>query len=68
MWLKAFPVKSTDTETLASLLVTKIVCRYGVPSYLHNDQGASLTNNVMAAVYNHLGIAQTQKMLTILKS
>ena len=29
-WVEAFPMKSTDIETLASLLVTKIVCRYGV--------------------------------------
>ena len=29
-WVEAFPMKSTDTETLASLLVTEIVCRYGV--------------------------------------
>ena len=58
-WVEAFPVQSTDTETLASLLVTKIVCRYGVPSYLHSDQGANLTSNLMAAVCKHLGIAQT---------
>ena len=59
-WVEAFPVKSTDTETLASLLVTEIGCRYGVPSYLHSDQGADLTSNLMAAVCKHLGIAQTR--------
>ena len=59
-WVEAFPVQSTDTETLASLLVTKIICRYGVPSYLHSDQGANLTSNLMAAVCKHLGIAQMQ--------
>ena len=58
-WVEAFPVKSTDAETLASLLVTEIVCRYGVPSYLHSDQGANLTSNLMAAVCKHLGISQT---------
>ena len=57
-WVEAFPVKCTDSETLASLLVTKIVYRYGVPSYLHSDQGANLTSNLMAAVCKHLGIAQ----------
>ena len=59
-WVKAFPVQSTDTETLASLLVTKIICRYGVPSFLQSDQGANLTSNLMAAVCNHLEIAQMQ--------
>ena len=49
-WVEAFPVKATDTETLASLLVNEIVCRYGVPSYLYSDQGANLTSNLMAAL------------------
>ena len=57
-WVEAFPVKATDTETLASLLVNEIVCRYGVPSYLHSDQGANLTSNLITAVCTHLGISQ----------
>ena len=59
-WVEAFPVKSTDTETLASLLVHEIICRYGLPSYLHSDQGANLTSNLIAAVCKHLGIEQTK--------
>ena len=35
-WVEAFPVKSTDTETLATLLVNKVICRFGVPHYLHS--------------------------------
>ena len=53
-------MKSTDTDTLASLLVTIIVCRYGVPSYLHSDKGTNLISNLMAAVCNHLGISQSR--------
>jgi len=30
-WVEAFPVKSTDTETLARLLVDEVICRYGTP-------------------------------------
>ena len=59
-WVEAFPVKSTDTETLASLLVHEVICRYGLPSYIHSDQGANLTSNLMAAVCKHLGIEQTR--------
>ena len=55
-WVEGFPVKSTDTEMLASLLVHEVICRYGLPSYLHSDQGANLTSNLMAAVCKHLGI------------
>ena len=59
-WVEAFPVKAIDTETLASLLVDEIVCRYGVPSYLHSDQGANLTSNLMAALCKQLGTTQTR--------
>ena len=58
-WVEALPLKSIDNETLASLLVTEIVCRCGVLCYLHSDQGVNLTSNLMATVCNHLGIAQT---------
>lgn len=37
-WVEAFSLRSTDTETLATVLVDEIVFRYGVPSSLHNDQ------------------------------
>ena len=59
-WVEAFPVKATDTETLASLFVNEVVCRYGVPSYLHSDQDANLTSNLMAALCKQLGITQTR--------
>ena len=58
-WVEAFPVKATDTETLASLLVNEVVCRYGVPLYLHSDQG-NLTSNLMIALCKQLRITQTR--------
>ena len=54
-------MKTTDTETLASLLVNEIACRYGVHHmYLHNDQGVNLTSNLMASLYKQLGITQSE--------
>jgi len=44
-WVEAFPIKLTDSETLAQILVDEVICRYGVPSYLHSDQGANLTTS-----------------------
>ena len=40
--------------------MNEIVCRYGVPSYLHSDQGANLTSNLMAALCKQLGSTQTR--------
>ena len=50
-WVEAFPVKSTDAETLATFLI-EVVCRFGVPHYIHSDQGANLIGNLVAAVVN----------------
>ena len=58
-WVEAFPIQSTDTETLATLLVNDVICRYGTPSCLHSDQGTNLISNLMAAVCNLLGIKQS---------
>ena len=41
-WVDAFPLVATDSETLASVLVDEVVCRYGVPHVLQSDQGANL--------------------------
>ena len=40
--------------------MNEVVCRYGVPSYLHSDQGANLTSNLMSALCKQLGIKQTR--------
>ena len=44
-WVEAFALRSTDTETLARVLVNEIVCRCEVPSSLHSDQGVNLTSH-----------------------
>ena len=58
-WVEAFPVKATDTETLATLMVNEVICRFGVTHYIHSDQGANLTSNLMAAICRCLGMEQT---------
>ena len=59
-WVETFPITATDTETLATILVDEIVCRYGVPSTLHNDRGANLTSKVISVLCECLGIRRTQ--------
>ena len=59
-WVEAYPLPSTNAETLASVLVNGFICRFGVPRSLHSDQGANLTGAVMKALCNLLGINRTQ--------
>ena len=59
-WTEAFALKTTDSETLARVLVDEVICRYGMPSTLHSDQGANLTSNLIASLCKMLGIRQTR--------
>ena len=55
-WVEAFPLQNTLSTTLANILV---ICRYGVPSYLHSDQGANLCIEVVQSICDLLGIKKT---------
>ena len=66
-WVEAFPLKSTDSVTLARVLVDEVICRYGVPHYLHSDQGANFVSAVIQFLCSRLGIKRAQTTLTIHK-
>jgi len=50
------PIEKTDAHTLAVVLVNEIVCRYGVPSVIHSDQGANFCSEVIQCLCNLLRI------------
>ena len=58
--MEAYPLQATDSETLANVFVKEIVCRYGVPTVLHSDQGANLTSSLITNMCNILGINRTR--------
>uniref|UniRef100_A0A1X7U411 Integrase catalytic domain-containing protein n=1 Tax=Amphimedon queenslandica TaxID=400682 RepID=A0A1X7U411_AMPQE len=56
-WVEAFPLASTTAETLATVLINQIVCCYGVPQFLHSDQGPpNITAKVIQSLCLQLGI------------
>ena len=59
-WVEAFPLKATDSETLATVLMDEIICRYGVPVSLHSDQGANLCSQIIDKLCATLGITRTR--------
>ena len=59
-WVEAFPLCSTESTMLATVLVDEIVCRYGVPTNIHSDQGANFTSAVIQHLCSLLGIGRTQ--------
>ena len=38
-WTEAYPIPNQEAVTIAETLVKEYICRYGVPQYLHTDQG-----------------------------
>lgn len=59
-WVEAFPLKDTTANTLATVLMNEVVCRYGAPCKLHSDQGANLCSNVIQCLCQLLGITTTR--------
>lgn len=59
-WVEAFQLVATDSETLASVLMDEVVCRYGVPHVLHSDQGENLNSQVIVALFKLPGINKTR--------
>ena len=59
-WVEAFPISNTLSTTLATVLVDEVICRYGVPSYLHSDQGANLCSEVVSCLCKLLNIHKTR--------
>ena len=59
-WVEAFPLPNTTANTLATILMNEIVCRFGVPAHLHSDQGANLRSAVVQKLCQLLGIHSTR--------
>ena len=59
-WVDAFPLKDTTATTVATTMLNEVICRYGVPSGLHSDQGANLCSSVIHSLCELLGIATTR--------
>ena len=46
-WCEAVPTKNQKAFTVAPIPVNKVFSRFGPPTVLHSDQGASFESNVM---------------------
>ena len=57
--VEAFPLVNTTAHTLA-ILMNDIVCCYGVPAYLHSNQGANLCSTVIQELCKLLSIQITR--------
>ena len=59
-WTEAYPIPNQEAVTIAETLVKEYICRYGVPQYLHTDQGRNFESKLIKNVCELLGIKKTR--------
>ena len=59
-WTVAFAMSKMDTHTVAKIIVTEWICRYGTPAILHSDQGRQSESSVFKDICSLLGIYKTR--------
>ena len=58
-WTEAFPIKNKCADTVADILVEKIILRFGMPLVIHSDQGREIENGLMKSLCSLLGCTKT---------
>ena len=46
-WTEAFPLPDKTAQSVADAFFNQIVCRFGMPSVIHSDQGREFENKIM---------------------
>ena len=59
-WTDAFPIKNKCADTVADVLVEKIILRFGMPLAIHSDQGREFENGLMESLFALLGCTKTR--------
>ena len=55
-WVEAFAVPDQTADTIARLLVERVVCVHGVPEQLLSDRGSNFLSDLVRSVCSLLGI------------
>ena len=55
-WVKTFPTSDQTSETIARLLVERIICQHGAPKELLSDRGPNLLSMLMLDICNLMGM------------
>lgn len=57
-YAEAFPVEKQDADTIATIYIKHIICRYGTPKQILTDRGKAFIGQVMTRVCKRLNINQ----------
>ena len=65
-WMEAFAIPNMEAVTVAEAFVFQFVSRFGVPDFLHTDQGRNFESALLKAVCTLLGSVRLGLAPTIL--
>jgi len=58
-WVEAFPTADQTSETIARLLVERVICQHGAPKELLSDRGPNLLSSLILDICNLMGMKKT---------
>ena len=59
-YVEIYAIPNQEASTIASVLTREFFSRYGVPNFLHSDQGTQFESRLFAEVCTLLGITKTR--------
>ena len=59
-WPEVHPMPNQEAITVADILVTEVVSRFGVPVSIHSDQGRNFESLLIAEMCSLLGVEKTR--------
>ena len=61
-WVEAYCLTEHTAQAVADKLLTQWICRFGVPSSIHSDQGGEFDSNLFHHLSQELGSLKTMTM------
>jgi len=58
-WVEAFPTKDVTSTTIADILYTNVICRFGPPKTLHSDRGTNFLSKVVKSLCDIFSIKKS---------
>ena len=58
-YVEIYPILNQEAGTVAAVLVKEFFSRFGVPNFLHSDQGTQFESKLFAKICTLLGIMKT---------
>jgi transposase InsO family protein len=49
-WTESFAMSNMEAETVAKIIVEQVIARFGVPSYIHSDQGRQFESSLFSEI------------------